>query len=196
MTRRLVFGLILAAAVATPAVWPFKKSKESKPASSSATEKAKAEQKQGFDSLYASGTIAAIPQLINGKLDLSDKSTLKFHYGKPTWSLAYSKVTGIEVGDKKQARLVKVPKLMKDKRIFTINFENDKGQKHNMVLELNVEEALTALPLLEERTGKAAVVAGAMNPDGWWGDRYWRTAHNAQVWDEAKGNKPSVAVNQ
>ena len=192
MTRNLVCGFILVAAAASAASWPHLPFKKSKDAASTAA-KAKSEPKQGFDSVYTGGTIAAIPQFSNGKLDLSDKKSLQFHYGKPTWSLSYSRVTSIEVADKKQARLLSVPKLMKDKRVFTIGFENGKGQKQNMVLELPVNVALEALPLLEERTGRAAVVEGAMNPDGWWGDRYWRTARNAQVWDEANGGNKSVA---
>ncbi|HUQ93389.1 MAG TPA: hypothetical protein VM120_17030 [Bryobacteraceae bacterium] len=189
MTRRLACGLVLVAAMASAASWPrlpFKKSKE--------TADRKEAGRQGFDSTYTGGTIAAIPQFINGKLDLSGKSALQFHYGKPTWSLDYTRITSIEVADKKQVRLVKVPRLMKDKRVFTIGFDNEKGQKQNMILELPVEIALSALPLLEERTGRTAVVEGQMNPDGWWGDRYWKTSRNATVWDEATAaNKNTVA---
>jgi len=34
--------------------------------------------------------------------------------------------------------------------------------------------------------GRPAIVEGQGNPDGWWGDRYWRTARNTSVWDDAK----------
>lgn len=201
MTPRLVFGLILAAAVATPAGWPsmpFKKSKD-KPATEAAAP-LKAESKkddakrEGFDSLYAGGTVAAIPQNSMGKLDLSDRAALRFHYGKPTWSVPYSKVTSIAVADRKQPKMLHVPKLMKDKRVFTIGFSNENGQKQNLIIEMPVQTALSALPLLEERTGKAAVVEGAQNPDGWWGDRYWRTTRNSGTWDEVNGQtKTTVA---
>lgn len=208
MTRRLVFGTILAAALATPASWPFHKSKGTKSASSSASastasskdkskDKDKSEPKQGFDGTYTGGTVAAIPQFTNGKLDLSDRSALHFHYGKPSWSLNYNKVTSIEVSDRKNVRILTVPKLIKDKRVLNIAFDGDKGQKQNLLIEMPVSAALTALPLLEERTGKAAVVEGAMNPDGWWGDRYWRTARSQALWDEANGqNKTAVASNK
>ncbi|MFN7936293.1 MAG: hypothetical protein U0R19_23385 [Bryobacteraceae bacterium] len=204
MTRRLVFGLILAAAVATPAGFPnpFKKSKdasasksagaESKPAAKA--EPAKLDMKQGFEGQYIGGTIAAIPQFSNGKLDLSEKGKISFHFGTHSWNVPANKVTSIEVADRKQVRILKVPGLMKDKRIFTIGFENERGQRQNMILEMGVETALAALPALEERSGRFAVVEGQQNPDGWWGDRYWRTNHNAQVWDDATGaNKNTVA---
>jgi hypothetical protein len=200
MTRRLVFGLILATAVATPAGFPnpFKKSK---PAAASKTsgpadkaEATKLDTKQGFEGQYIGGTVAAIPQFTNGKLDLSEKGRIAFHFGTHSWSVPSNKVSSLEVADRKQVRILKVPGLMKDKRIFTIGFENERGQRQNMLLEMNVETALAALPALEERSGRLAVVEGQQNPDGWWGDRYWRTGHNAQVWDDAtNSNKNTVA---
>lgn len=204
MTRRLVFGLILAAAVATPAGFPnpFKKSKaataskttgaESKPAAQA--EPAKLEMKQGFEGQYIGGNIAAIPQFTNGKLDLSEKGKISFHFGTHSWSVPSNRVVSIEVADRKQVKLMKIPKLMKNKRIFTITVDSERGQRQNLIIEMNVETALAALPALEERSGKFASVEGQQNPDGWWGDRYWRTAHNSQVWDEANGSaKTTVA---
>lgn len=205
MTRRLVFGLILAAAVATPAGFPnpFKKSKNASAAKTAAAESkpgaakeepAKLDAKQGFEGQYIGGTIAAIPQYTNGKLDLSQKGKISFHFGAHSWSMPSNRVTSIEVADRKQVKLLKVPGLMKDKRVFTIGFLNERGQRHNLILEMNVDTALAALPALEERSGRYAVVEGQQNPDGWWGDRYWRTSRNGEVWDEANGvNKTSVA---
>ncbi|MBL8175463.1 MAG: hypothetical protein JNK48_12385 [Bryobacterales bacterium] len=204
MTRRLVFGLILAAAVATPGGFPnpFKKSKDASAsksvgAESKAADKVepiKLEMKQGYEGQYIGGTVAAIPQFTNGKLDLSEKGKIAFHFGTHSWSVPSNKVATIEVADRKQVRLLKVPGLMKDKRVFTIAFDNERGQRQSLIIEMNVETALAALPALEERSGKFASVEGAQNPDGWWGDRYWRTAHNSQVWDEASGaNKNTVA---
>jgi hypothetical protein len=204
MTRRLVFGLILAAAVATPAGFPnpFKKSRnasaskpagaESKPADK--VEPVKLDMKQGFEGQYIGGTVAAIPQYTNGKLDLSEKGKISFHFGTHSWSIPAHSVTTIEVADRKQVRILKVPGLMKDKRIFTIGFHNDRGQRHNLSIEMNVDTALAALPALEERSGKLATVEGQQNPDGWWGDRYWRTAYNSQVWDEANGSSKATVA--
>jgi len=200
MTRRLALGILLAAAVALPASFPnpFKRSKNaaSAPKQQSADkEKAKSDTRLEFDSLYTHGTVAAIPQLTSGKLDFSDKSALRFHYGKPTWSLDYSKIVSIEVADKKSpARMLVIPKVTKDKRVFHVTFEGDRNQKHNVFFEMPVDIALDVLPLLEERSGKSAVVEGMVNPDGWWGDRYWRTARNQPVWDEANGVKPNTVA--
>lgn len=216
MNRQLVFGFFLATAVAMPAGWSIVPFKRSKPAPDQETQElkktkdsnkkpsskkdAKIDKKhdkkniKGFDGLYAGGTVARIPQATNGKLDLSDPTTMRFQFGKPVWSVDYSKIRGIEVADKKTNPFIKVPLVTKDKRVFTIAFDDNKGKKQQMIVELTVPVSLKALPLLEERTGKNATVAGATPPDSWWGDRYWKTARNAQVWDEATGqNKTSLA---
>lgn len=201
MTRRLVFATILASAVACAGVWPFAKKEKAaaKPVASSkadkpAKTKASKEAVQGYETLYTKGSIAAIPQYTAGKLDLTNKTSLTFHYGKPTWTLPYAKIASIEVADKRPNDYIHVPYLMKKKRIFTINFDNDKGVRQNMELELGLEAALEALPVLEERSGKAAVVEGQQT-EGWWGDRYWKTASNSQVWeDAANGSRPKAVA--
>src|SRR5262249_13259709 len=143
-------------------------------AKSAKTEKsAKHEKIQGFDGQYTGGTVAAIPQFTNGTLDLSDKTALRFQYGKPVWTLPYSKISSIEVVDKKPNDFVHIPKLQKRKRIFTITFDGDKNTRNTMQVEMALTTAIAALPVLEERSGKQVAVEGAMNPDGWWGDRYW-----------------------
>ena len=190
MTRRLAFGILLAAAVALPASFPnpFKKKNAAPKDATTKEEKAKPDSSLEFGSLYTPGTVAAIPQLTSGKLDLSDKTTMRFHYGKPTWSLDYSRISSIEVGDKRSpARMLKIPKVTKDKRVFHLTFDGDRGQKNNVHFEMPVDVAFDVLPLLEERSGKSAIVEGMQNPDGWWGDRYWRTSRNEAVWDEANG---------
>jgi hypothetical protein len=201
MTRQLVLGLILATAVASAGIWPFHKDKAAKPSSGQTaakskqdTGKEKAKEVQGFDSLYTNGTVAMIPQLTSGKLDLTDRNTLNFHFGKPTWSIPYNKITSIEVYDKLPPELLKVPYLHKKKRIFTLTFESERG-KQRAEFELGMEAAASALPLLEERSGRYAFVEGQKDADGSWTDRYWKTANNAAKWDEAaNGNQKTKTM--
>lgn len=205
MTGRLVCGLMLTAALAMPVSFPnpFKKktpavskvTKVDEPSRQKAEpEKEKKVEKAGFSSVYAGGSVAYIPQHTAGKLDLSDSKKLQFHFDGPTWALDYSRIATIEVSDRKQVRLLKVPYLMKDQRVLQIAYYNDKGYKQSAWIEMPVEDSYKALPLLEERTGKQVAVEGQANGDGWWGDRYWRTARSAQTWDEVTGqNKTAVA---
>lgn len=191
MTRRLVLGFVLAGAVALAGPWPFgKKDKTAK------TEKAEKKEKlPGFDSQYTGGSVALIPQYTNGKLDLSDRNKLQFHYGKPTLAIPYAKITSIEVADKRMNEWIQVPKLSKRKRVFTIQFENDRGATQKLNLEMNLTASMEALPLLQERSGKDVQVLGVADSEGYWGDRYWKTAANAEMWDAAnKSQKTSASI--
>lgn len=199
MTRQLVFGLLLATAVASAGIWPFKKDKAAKSgapqtAAKSNQDAGKAKDSQGYDSLYTDGTVAIIPQLTNGKLDLTDRNTLSFHFGKPTWSIPYNKITSIEVYDKNPSELFRVPYLQKKKRVFTVNFDSDRG-KQRAEFEMGLEAAASVLPLLEERSGRYAFVEGQKDAEAAWTDRYWKTANNSAKWDEAaNGNQKSKTM--
>lgn len=220
MTRQLLCGFVIAAGLATAAPWNkvFKgKKKAAAPAAASSAagqktatnakpkkEKAKKQEARkqekdatGFAGLYVTGSVAAIPQDMGGRLDLSDHQKLQFHYGEPTWSVPYSRIRAIEVADKKPNELwSKVPKLSKRKRVFTIDFDGEKGEKNFLKIEMGLLEALEALPIMEERTGRAVAVAGQI-PGIWWGDAVWKTPRNQPGWDEAvqqqQPTKPTVA---
>jgi hypothetical protein len=155
-----------------------------------------------FDTGYAGGTVGSIPTNAKGQLDLSDSTSLQFHYGKPTYKVPYSKITSIEVsGHTHEAWTGKVTKhlpFMKQKQLLTIGFQGDKGRSESMQLALAPKTIASAVPVLESRSGKKAAgsaaakteVAGKADPSSgngyepWWGDRYWKTNRNAQVWEK------------
>ncbi|MBL8229594.1 MAG: hypothetical protein JNL98_13985 [Bryobacterales bacterium] len=193
MTRQLVLGMFLATAVASAGIWPFKKDKAAKPASQAAAQsgsasesKAAANHAQGHDSVYTQGTVAMIPQMTAGKLDLSDRNALSFQFGKPVWTLPYKQITSIEVFDKLPPEMFKVPFVHKKKRVFILSFNAERG-KQRVEFEMGLEAAASVLPLLEERSGRYAFVEGQKDADSPWTDRYWKTANNSQKWDEAAG---------
>jgi len=137
--------------------------------------------------------VAYIPRYTDGHLDLSDRASLKFNYGKPSWSLAYNRITRIEVADRKASKIIKLPVLSRERRTLNITFVNEKGRSGNLVLEVDVNDSVELLPMLESRTGKTVAVAGAVDPDGWWGDKYWRTTANKAVWEQrTEANKPAA----
>ncbi|MCS7023927.1 MAG: hypothetical protein NZV14_03950 [Bryobacteraceae bacterium] len=192
MTRQLVLGLILVTSAAQAGIWPFKKEKVHKSAASPAVDsKAVAQPAQGFDSVYTQGTVAMIPQLTPGKLDLSDRQTLRFQFGKPVWSLPYKKISSIEVYDKFPPELFKMPFVHKKKRVFTLHFESERG-KQRVEFEMGLEAAASVLPLLEERSGRVAFVEGQKDAESAWTDRYWKTAANAHKWEEAASGNAKV----
>lgn len=147
--------------------------------------KAKEQKPKDYTGIYTTGTVAAIPDHTAGRLDFNDTEVLKFHYGKPTWAVAYNKVKTIEVADKKEDPLVRIPGLNPRRRVFTIEYTGSKDDVQFITFEIPVKDSFEVLPLLEERTGKGVAVAGAKTPGVWWGDAIWRTSRNAALWDEA-----------
>lgn len=214
MSSRFAIGFILAASLATAAPWsklnPFKgKSKDKQQQAQSAskdkaaktqptqtakaaktkTGKPKEEKAKTYTGIFTSGNVAAIPAQIEGRLDLNDPELFQFHYGKPTWSLPWARIKSITVGEKQGSEpLVKIPKLTKRMRVFTLEFD-DSGFAE---FDIPLADSYAVLPLLEQRTGKGVALANAQTPGGWWGDGVWKTTRNAAMWEEA-AQKPTVA---
>lgn len=189
-----------ATASATPAKAKTKAKPEAKPAVATAAPKAKKEKQakeqkpRDYAGIYTTGTVAAIPKQTAGRLDLNDSEVLTFHYGKPSWSLAYRKVRTIEVADKKEDPLIRIPKVNEKRRVFTIEFLGPKDDVQFTTFEIPVKDSYDVLPLLEQRTGKGVAVAGAQVPGAWWGDGIWKTPRNAALWEEAAGpQKTTIA---
>ena len=62
----------------------------------------------GVETEYAGGTVVSIPVNTRGRLDTSDKKTLLFHYGKPTYRIDYAKITSLELAEKSEHRFGKI----------------------------------------------------------------------------------------
>jgi hypothetical protein len=144
--------------------------------------KPKEEKPKTYTGIFTSGSVAAIPSQTEGRLDLNDPELFRFQYGKPTWALAWARIRTITVGEKNGPEpLLKIPKLTKRMRVFTLEFD-DAGF---VEFEIPVQDSYAVLPLLEQRSGKAVALSNANTPGGWWGDGVWKTSRNATMWDEA-----------
>ena len=209
MSLRLIGALLLTAVLAYPVSIPNpfkKKAKANAPAAVSQTQEQpsvkpakKAEIKEepkGFASTFTGGTVAYIPRYSDGHLDLSDRTSLKFQYGQPSWSLAYNRITSIEIADRKVSKLIKIPVFSRERRVLNITFLTEKGRSGNLQLEVDTKDSVELLPLLESRTGKTVAVAGAIDPDGWWGDKFWRTSANKASWDQRTQDAKAAAPPQ
>jgi hypothetical protein len=142
----------------------------------------------GEKATYLGGSVVTIPRYKEMTLDLADAQNLKFHYDKTSFSLAYDRIVSMELG-RSGARGVRVKSLpvwfKKDSPAITIRFKNSEDVDQVMVLALSNRDTLSAVPVLEARTGKQVVNAAHIsNPEdsGWWGDRYWKIERNADVW--------------
>jgi len=210
MSLRLIGALLLTAVLAYPVSIPNpfkKKAKANAPATVSQTKEQPSvkpgkqaetkEEPKGFASTFVGGTVAYIPRYTDGHLDLSDRTALKFQYGQPSWSLAYNRITNLEVADRKASKLIKLPVFSRERRTLNITFLTEKGRTGNLQLEVDVKDSTELLQLIESRTGKTVAVAGAIDPDGWWGDKYWRTSANKASWDQrTQDAKPAAPAQQ
>lgn len=166
------------------------------PSKKQQAKKEKVQKSKDYAGIYTTGTVAAIPKQTAGRLDLNDSEVLKFSYGKPTWSLSYRKVKTIEVADKKEDPLIRIPKVNERRRVFTLEYFDQNDELQFTTFEIPVKDSYEVLPLLEQRTGKGVAVAGAQRPGGWWGDSIWKTPRNTALWEEANPTQKTTTVAQ
>jgi hypothetical protein len=155
-----------------------------------------------FESEYAGGTVVTIPVNAKGKLDLSDDNELQFHYGDTTYRTPYSKITSIEVADDAAGggwpgKVSRFVPFMRKKNVVSVGFQGDDGRSETIQLELARNVSDVVVPLLESKSGKraagtaegapsATAQSSAAAREAWWGDRYWKTTRNSEVWDKKK----------
>lgn len=125
---------------------------------------------RGDKTAYVGGTVKTIKEGQQGFLNLDDKESLSFSYGKnQQYKIAYSKIASMEFGQKVGRRvgatvalgvttlgIGALPMLFskKKKHFLTIAFVNAAGENEAVILELAKGSVRTTIPVLEARTGK------------------------------------------
>jgi len=111
--------------------------------------------------MYVGGTIAAVPEKTEGKLDLSSENEATFTSKKGTFAFAYSRISSLEYGQKAGRRIgaaVVVSPLFlfskKRKHFLTVGFSDDAGKQQGAVLEIGKNQVRSVLNRLESRSGK------------------------------------------
>ena len=113
------------------------------------------------DAQYVGGTVAAIPEKAEGKLELGE-SEAKFSWGKgQSVSIPYKLIESIEYGQKAGRRVgmaiaVSPVALFSKKRkhFLTVSYVDASGNKQGAVFELGKDIVRTSLVTLETRSGK------------------------------------------
>jgi hypothetical protein len=154
-----------------------------------------AEASVGDRATYVGGSVASIPRNTEGFLNLEDTTNLTFSQGKAAFSIAYDRISTMEMEYKPAPRgayklLSWPPFTAKDQVLVTVNFEGEKGNREVLVLSLDREATRTTLRVLEARTGKeiASLERETKQPE-WWGDRYWKTQRNTANWNNEKAEQ-------
>jgi len=111
--------------------------------------------------MYVGGTIQAIPEQTEGRLDTSNDERLVFTSDKGSFEIPYPNITSLEYGQKAGRRvgvaLVVSPWILfskKRRHFLTIGWNDDEGKPQGVVLELPKKKTKTTLIILEVRSGQ------------------------------------------
>ncbi|MEN6536498.1 MAG: hypothetical protein ABFD89_22775 [Bryobacteraceae bacterium] len=116
---------------------------------------------RGDEAKYVGGTLAAIPENTEGKLDLTGRETMRFTAKKASVQIEYRKIKSIEYGQKAGRRvgvaLAVSPVALfskKRKHYVTLAFTDDAGKDQGAVFEIGKDSVRNVLTVLETRSGK------------------------------------------
>ena len=113
---------------------------------------------------YIGGTITALPEKSEGRLDTANETTLTFTPDKneiTPLTISYDQITAIEYG-RKAGRRVAVALLVsplallskKRKHFLTLTYNDAAGKEQAAVLELGKDIIRTTLTIVQTRSGK------------------------------------------
>ena len=113
------------------------------------------------NTMYVGGTITSIKAGSEGKSSTADEKVFVFEYKKEKMNIPYSKINGLEYGQKAGRRvgmaiLVSPIALFSKKRkhFLTVNFMDDADKQQAAVFELGKDVVRVTLASLEARSGQ------------------------------------------
>lgn len=116
---------------------------------------------RGDKAMYIGGTVTAIPEKKQGKLDTSGDSVLVFHWDKESkWEVPFKSFTRMEYGQKAGRRVgaaVMVSPLLlfskKRKHYLTLHYKSEGQSSEAVVFELSKGTYQQIISTLEAKTG-------------------------------------------
>lgn len=120
-------------------------------------------------SQYVGGTVSAIPQNIEGKINADDPKIAVFRWDKGDWKVPYDKVTALSYGQHAGRRVGStialgvttlgigaLPMLFSKKRrhYLTIEYTDEAGTGQVAIFEVGKDAVRVLLKTMEVRTGK------------------------------------------
>lgn len=113
------------------------------------------------NTMYVGGTINSIKAGAEGKSSIADENAFVFEYKKEKLNIPYSKINGLEYGQKAGRRvgmaiLVSPIALFSKKRkhFLTMNFMDENDKQQAAVFELGKDVVRVTLASLEARSGQ------------------------------------------
>ena len=113
------------------------------------------------NTMYVGGTITSLKAGVEGKSSTADEMAFIFTYKQEKLAMPYSKVNGLEYGQKAGRRIglaiVVSPLLLfskKRKHFLTVNYMDEADKQQAVVFELGKDVVRVTLASLEARTGQ------------------------------------------
>jgi len=117
---------------------------------------------RGREVMYVGGSIADLPEKIEGRLDLESEDKASFQSKKGTFSFGYKNITSLEYGQKAGRRVgvaVAVSPLFllskKRRHYLTVGYTDGDGNAQGVVFEVGKKHVRDILSTLESRSGKS-----------------------------------------
>lgn len=115
---------------------------------------------RGDKAMYVGGTLTAIPEGKQGRLDTTNETNLTFAWDKSTWETPFKSITRMEYGQKAGRRVgaaVLVSPLLlfskKRKHYLTIHMKTEAGKSEAAVFELSKGTYQQVIASLEAKSG-------------------------------------------
>ena len=147
-----------------------------------------------IEAQFLGGTIKTIPADSFGTLNLKDTNELRFQYGASVFRLPYSQITETEVTEpnNKGHWLVHLPG-RKHFDTLVIVYHDANGAENTLNFQVNSRLADVADSAIATRRHSAE--AATADPNGFWGDKVWKTARNRPLWEpQPKTASTALAV--
>jgi len=146
---------------------------------------------------YVNGNLPGIAPNSGGTLLFSDETAMYLRTGSEIIAVPYAGISKAELGltkanshDTPLYKVWSLPKRVMGKtatQYLTVDFKTTEGEEKNITLELAKSSAKDVLFTIRSNKAQAAKPPFAAKSE-WWGDEYWKTNRNRDLW-----NKPSTA---
>jgi hypothetical protein len=110
---------------------------------------------------YVGGTVAALSQGSDGRIETTGPAGLLFHCGKANLAISWDRINLVEYGQKVDRRYVAAvfvsPMFLlskKRKHFLTIGYEDEKGNQQAAIFRVDKNDVRALLVGLEARTGR------------------------------------------
>jgi hypothetical protein len=163
-------------------------------------------------STYVDGNVVSLRPNTGGTLVFGDNKAVLFRTGLAEVAMPYAGIRKAELGatkihshDVPAYKVWALPRRIHktETQLLTVDFKNEEGEDRTMTFELAKPAASAALATIEEHTGVTSATAASLSAAGagnrsattngssWWGDGYWKTAHNLDTWTNSTGTSGS-----